>query len=131
MRTTRPRQHDDGSSYYEDNYNFLVGGGGWTKHSGPMQKAVGNLQLMLDLDEGRRVSCVDAPSLALTLCSCGRVAGTISGAQCASVPNTDAYINNTCISTTRRVESIGGGSGHGGGSCPPTGQSAPLSGGAE
>ena len=65
---------------------------------------MGNLQLLMDLD-----------------------AGTISGAQCASVPNTDAYINNTCISTTRRVESIGGGSGHGGGSCPPTGQSASVS----
>jgi len=35
--------HDDGSAYYNDSYNVLVGGGGWTKHSGPFQQAIGNI----------------------------------------------------------------------------------------
>jgi hypothetical protein len=34
---------DDGSAYYNDSYNVEVQGGGWTKHSGPYQMAVGNI----------------------------------------------------------------------------------------
>jgi hypothetical protein len=35
--------HDDGSSYYNDSYNVILGGGGWTKHSGVSQMALGNV----------------------------------------------------------------------------------------
>jgi len=35
--------HDDGSSFWNDSYNVLIGGGGWTKHSGTHQVAVGNI----------------------------------------------------------------------------------------
>jgi hypothetical protein len=73
--------HDDGSSYYADNYNFIVGGGGWTKHSGVMQSAVGNIQLLMSDDKS-------------------------TGGKCASVKATDTYVNNTCITTTTTVESV-------------------------
>jgi len=33
----------DGSAYYNDSYNVLLGGGGWGKHSGPFQMANGNM----------------------------------------------------------------------------------------
>jgi hypothetical protein len=39
--------HSDCSSYCAGNYNFIAGGGGWTKHSGVMQSAVGNIQLLI------------------------------------------------------------------------------------
>ena len=35
--------HDDGSAYYNDSFNVEVQGGGWTKHSGPHQMALGNI----------------------------------------------------------------------------------------
>eukprot|EP00040_Diaphanoeca_grandis_P030603 m.181184 g.181184 ORF g.181184 m.181184 type:complete len:915 (-) comp32055_c0_seq4:30-2774(-) len=38
--------HDDGSAYYNDSYNVMVDGGGWTKHSGPFQMALGNLWVL-------------------------------------------------------------------------------------
>lgn len=44
--------HDDGSAYYNDSYNVLLGGGGWTKHSGPHQMAVGNIYVSATNDHG-------------------------------------------------------------------------------
>ena len=32
-----------GSAYYNDSYNVEIQGGGWTKHSGPFQMALGNI----------------------------------------------------------------------------------------
>jgi hypothetical protein len=35
--------HDDGSAYWNDSYNVLVGGGGWIKHPGPFEIATHNI----------------------------------------------------------------------------------------
>jgi hypothetical protein len=44
---------DDGSAYYNDSYNVLLGGGGWTKHSGPFQMAMGNIWISAASDHGK------------------------------------------------------------------------------
>lgn len=48
--------HDDGSAYYNDSYNVILGGGGWNKHSGPYQMAIGNLWITTSSDE-RSAQC--------------------------------------------------------------------------
>ena len=84
--------HDDGSSYWNDSYNFLVGGRGWTKHDGPFQQAVGNLQLLMPDVDLPFVGGTDPPS--------------DKHSQCASVGLADTFSNNTCISPIGRVNNI-------------------------
>ena len=84
--------HDDGSSHWNDSYNFLVGGRGWTKHDGPFQKAVGNLLLLLPDADLPFVGGTDPPS--------------DKHSQCASVGLAGAFENNTCISPIGRVNNI-------------------------
>jgi len=84
--------HDDGSSYWNDSYNFLVGGRGWTKHDGPFQTAVGNLQLLLPDTDLSFVGGTDPPS--------------DKHSQCASVATAGTFADNVCISPLNRVNNI-------------------------
>ena len=84
--------HDDGSSYWKDSGNVIVGGRGWTKHDGPFQEARNNLQILLE--------DVDLPFLG------GTDPPSDKHSQCASVALAGTYTNNTCVSYLSRVNNI-------------------------
>ena len=84
--------HDDGSSYWNDSYNVIIGGRGWTKHDGPYQTAVGNLQVLLPDADLPVVGGTDPPS--------------DKHSQCASVALGGRFENNTCISPIAHVNNI-------------------------
>jgi hypothetical protein len=73
--------HDDGSSNWDDSFNVLVGGGGFTKHAGPYQSESGNLNLL-------------------------GVGG--GGDACASTQAHEEYSNNTCLGSAAALNDISG-----------------------
>jgi len=73
--------HDDGSSNWDDSFNVLAGGGGFTKHAGPYQSERGNLNLL-------------------------GVGG--GGDACASTQAHEEYSNNTCLGSAAALNDISG-----------------------